>query len=144
MDSMTIALLFFWAVFFFVLWKNGKKKQKQKYTTEISDTIEKLNYINKQIHACEELLQEIRLTDDHHHKNFTLNWTTETDLIKEADIWVDGSSKTTEQLKALAEGKREELITSLFREIEKLPKRSHNNVIITTLLQPIKQRGSGQ
>ena len=142
MDTMTIALLAFWGAFFVVVWKVGKDKRKQKYTTEISDRIERCAYINKQIHACEELLFTIRMSDQHHQKNIQLTWKTETELIKEADIWVDGSSWTTEQLKRLTEGKIDELTTSLFKELNKFPKMRHTNVILSTLLQPIQGRGS--
>lgn len=142
MDSMALALLTFWVTVFVLLWKLGGNKRKQKYTTEISDRIERCAYINKQIHACEELLFTIRMSDQHHQKNIQLTWKTETELIKEADIWVDGSSWTTEQLKRLTEGKIEELTTSLFKELDKFPKMRHNNVIISTLLSPIEERGS--
>lgn len=142
MDSTTIVLLIFWAAVIVLCRKLGSDKRKQKYTTEISDRIERCAYINKQIHACEELLFTIRMSDQHHQKNIQLTWKTETELIKEADIWVDGSSWTTEQLKRLTEGKIEELTTSLFKELDKFPKMRHNNVIISTLLSPIEERGS--
>ena len=132
MDSMMMALLIFWTGIF-ILFFRRKRKENRKYTTETSDRIEKMHYINAQIHACEELLTEIDLCDEHHHKNVSLTWTTETDLVKKADIWVDGSSRTTEQLRELTLDKMEELASSLFAEMDKLPIRRHNNVIISTL-----------
>lgn len=145
MDEMTIFLLIFWtAAALFAAWRYGRHKRKQKYTTELSDRIERCAYINRQIHACEELLLAIRMSDQHHQKNIQLTWKTETELIKEADIWVDGTSQTTEQLKILTECKMEELITSLFKELGKMPDMRHNNVIRTITLRPLGDRGSGR
>ena len=146
----TAAIIMMLAVWGFMLYLILKRiirnanKRKQKYTTKLADSIEKCHYIKRQIDACEELLLAIRMSDEHHQRNIQLTWTTETELIKNADIWVDGSSQTTEQLRALAESKVEELITSLFIELDRISEMRHNNVIITTALRPLGDRGSGR
>ena len=136
--------LIIWSWLLYQIIKPFLKKAKEKYTTELADSIEKTHYIKRQIDACEELLFAIRTSDEHHQRNVQLTWTTETELIKNADIWVDGSSQTTEQLKILAEGKIDELTTSLFKELDKISRMRHNNVIITTALRPLRYRGSGR
>ena len=133
-----------WSWLLFQLIKPLLKRARDRYTTELADSIEKTHYIKRQIDACEELLFAIRTSDEHHQRNVQLTWTTETELIKNADIWVDGSSWTTEQLRILAEGKIDELTTSLFKELDKISRMRHNNVIITTALRPLRSRGSGR
>ena len=133
-----------WSWLLFQLIKPLLKRARDRYTTELADSIEKTHYIKRQIDACEELLFAIRTSDEHHQRNVQLTWTTETELIKNADIWVDGSSWTTEQLRILAEGKIDELTTSLFKELDKISRMRHNNVIITTALRPLRYRGSGR
>lgn len=130
-----------WSWLLFQLIKPLLKRARDRYTTELADSIEKTHYIKRQIDACEELLFAIRTSDEHHQRNVQLTWTTETELIKNADIWVDGSSWTTEQLRILAEGKIDELTTSLFKELDKISRMRHNNVIITTALKPLRNRG---
>ena len=133
-----------WSWLLFQLVKPLLKRARDRYTTELANSIEKTHYIKRQIDACEELLFAIRTSDEHHQRNVQLTWTTETELIKNADIWVDGSSWTTEQLRILAEGKIDELTTSLFKELDKISRMRHNNVIITTALRPLRYRGSGR
>ena len=133
-----------WSWLLFQLIKPLLKRARDRYTTELADSIEKTHYIKRQIDACEELLFAIRTSDEHHQRNVQLTWTTETELIKNADIWVDGSSWTTEQLRILAEGKIDELTSSLFKELDKISRMRHNNVIITTALRPLRSRGSGR
>ena len=130
-----------WSWLLYQLIKPLLKKTRDRYTTELADSIEKTHYIKRQIDACEELLFAIRTSDEHHQRNVQLTWTTETELIKNADIWVDGSSQTTEQLRTLAESKIDYLPTSLFRELDKIHRMRHNNVIQSTALRPLRDRG---
>ncbi len=91
------------------------------YTQEISDRIERISAINRQIQGVLDLITDIDSSDGSNIKNITLNWQTVTGVDLRADMLIDGCSDVTQQMRILAEKRLEELISSLFDELEKLP-----------------------
>jgi len=122
-DTGIIALLLY--CFFAWIAKVIPQKNEEEvrdYDEELSDRIDRLYYINKQIKAVEELITDIDLTGGEHQKNISLDWQTAAGQKYTADMWIDGQSDVTEQMRVLAEKRLEELTTSLLKEIDSLQK----------------------
>lgn len=116
-----------WGIFF-----RDRKPKEIKYDDELSNRIKKIHYINEQINSVEELITDIHLSDDNHHKNISVSWETAVGKSLSTDMWIDGESEVTKQMLTLAQKRREELTTSLFKEIHKLPQRHKQYIIKTT------------
>ena len=118
-----LAVVFATALTWYVIKKTlvqGVEKEEKKYTLELSETIEKIYKINKKIENIMNLLTDIETSDGDNLKNITLDWQTVTGKSLTADVWIDGKSEVTEQMRILANKRLEELTNSLFAEIEKL------------------------
>ena len=109
------------------------------YSTELSNQIRQIQYINDQLQAVEELIIDIETSDSHHHKNVRLDWQTSYGKNLSADVWVDGDSIVTAQALALAEERERELTAALFREIDKLQMLRHKQNVSRTIV--IHRRG---
>ena len=98
------------------------RRQKGSYTGELSDRIKRIAYINEQISQCDDLLLEIHITEPQALKNIPVSWKTAAGIDHRADIYISGSGgEVTRKMKALVKARRAELVTSLFRELAKLP-----------------------
>lgn len=106
----------------FAMIYSGKPKHNNSlsYNTEIDNIIERIYQIAQQIRNINEMLTEIELSDGDRVKNFSQEFTTAVGKKISVDVWADGQSATTMQLKELAETRLEELATSLFEEIKNL------------------------
>jgi hypothetical protein len=107
------------------------RSRKVKYTEELSQRIQKINYINSQIIQIDKLLVDVELSDREHHHRFSFERQTLAGEEISADIWVDGNSELSEQTYELLKARKKELLVHLFGEIYKLPKQRHTNVIQT-------------
>lgn len=125
-----------WGIFF-----RDRRPKEVKYDDELSNRIKKIHYINEQINSVEELITDIQLSDENHHKNISVTWETAVGKNLSTDMWIDGESEVTKQMLALAQKRREELTTSLFKEICKLPQR-HKQIVIKTT--DFLSRGEGE
>lgn len=105
----------------FRLFKPKPKKQLFQYTSELSDQIEKIAYINNKIHEWEQLQTEIRLSDEHHHKAINLSWTTAAGIEQNCSSWVGDGSRSEEKMLLLSQENIEQLKEDLSYEIQKLP-----------------------
>lgn len=110
---------------------HDRRPKEIRYDDELSNRIKKIHYINDQINSVEELITDIQLTDENHHKNISMNWETAVGKNISTDMWIDGESEVTKQMLLLAQKRKEELTSSLFREICKLPQCHQHNVIKT-------------
>lgn len=108
----------------FKLLKPKPKKQVFEYTTELSDQIEKVAYINNKIKEWEQLQQEIRLSDEHHHKAINLSWTTTAGHEKNCSSWIGDGGRSEEKMLLLSQENIEQLIEQLSIEIPKLTSKS--------------------
>lgn len=104
------------------------------YSTELSNQIRQISYLNDQLQAVEELIIDIETSDSHHHKNVQLAWQTSYGKNLSADVWVDGDSIVTAQALALAEERERELTAALFAEIDKLSAIRHNKYVSRTIV----------
>ena len=128
------AVIFFTVVFGYFIWVcflRGRSR-KVKYTEELSQRIQKINYINSQIIQIDKLLVDVELSDREHHHRFSFERQTLAGEEISADIWCDGNSELSEQTYELLKARKKELLVHLFAEIYKLPKRRNHNVITTT------------
>lgn len=112
------------------------------YSAELSNQIRKINYLNDQLQAVEELIIDIQLSDCNHHKNVRLDWQTSYGKNLSADVWVDGDSQVTAQTLALAEERERELTSTLFREMDKLNALRHKQNVSRTIV--INRRGEDE
>lgn len=104
------------------------------YSSELSNQIRQISYLNDQLQAVEELIIDIETSDSHHHKNVRLDWQTSYGKNLSADVWVDGDSIVTAQALALAEERERELTAALFAEIDKLSMIRHNQNVSRTIV----------
>lgn len=102
-------------------------KTSNFYNAKVDECIERIWEITQQIRNINEMITEIELSGIDRMKNFSQEFTTIIGKKISVDIWADGSSATTNQLKKLAEARLDELTSSLSAEIEKL-----NNAITKT------------
>lgn len=105
------------------------------YSEELSARIQRIYSIDQQIHSIEELITDVQLSGCDNQKNIGLTWNTTAGKNLSADIWVDGESEVSNQMLELAEKRKQELITSLFSEIEHLTERHGQNMDETTTIQ---------
>lgn len=113
-----LLLFCFWGVFRRI--DSPPPDPEGTYSAEVSNQIRRIGYLNEQLQAVEELIIDIQLSNENHHKNVRLDWQTSYGKNLTADVWVDGNSQVTAQTLALAEERERELTASLFCEIDKL------------------------
>lgn len=144
MITIVIKILFVVAMYWIGCWIFAKISKsascpeqtvQQTYTEEISARIERIHSINQQIESIEELITDVQLSGCDNQKNIGLIWNTTSGKNLSADIWVDGESEVSSQMLELAEKRKQELITSLFSEMEQLTIRSQQNVSKTVQIQ---------
>lgn len=133
------------ALYWFAGWFYAKKLYKPDiepeqiteytYSEELSARIQRIYSINQQIQSIEELITDVQLSGCDNQKNIGLTWNTTAGKNLSADIWVDGESEVSNQMLELAEKRKQELITSLFSEIEHLTERHGQNMDETTTIQ---------
>lgn len=106
----------------FVLYRSNEEnpERKQEYNQEISERIRRISELDEKIQALQELITDIDLSDSDRLKNISLEWETTAGKNLTADMWLDGQSDVTKQMRILAGEQLDELTTSLFDEIEKL------------------------
>ena len=109
-----------------------RKRNEMIYDGELSNRIKKIHYINEQLNSIDELITDIKLSYNNHHKNIRVTWETAVGKNLSTDMWIDGESAVTKQMLELAYKRREELTASLFKEICALPQRHKQYVIKTT------------
>lgn len=99
-----------------------RQRKRGSYTGELANRIKKISYINDQIAACDDLLLEIHITEPQALKNIPISWRTVAGIEHKADFYISGSGgDVTRKMTALVKARRSELVTSLFRELAKLP-----------------------
>lgn len=132
------------ALYWFAGWFYVKKFYKpidaeqsiqDTYSEDLSARIQRIYSINQQIQSIEELITDVQLSGCDNQKNIGLIWNTTSGKNLSADIWVDGESEVSSQMLELAEKRKQELISSLFSEIEHLTERHGQNMDETTTIQ---------
>lgn len=123
MDFLAVfgTLLLTWYVLKKALETGTDVREVPVYSAEVSERIDRIYAINRQIRGILDLISDIDSSDGSNIKNITLNWQTVTGVDLTADMLIDGRSEVTEQMRILAEKRLDELTASLFSEIEKLP-----------------------
>ncbi len=126
-----IVLIIIFGYYIWVCFLRGRSR-KVKYTEELSQRVQKINYINSQIVQIDKLLVDVELSDREHLHRFSFERNTLAGEEISADIWVDGNSELSEQTYELLKARKKELLAHLFSEIYKLPKQRHTNVVEVT------------
>lgn len=119
-----LCLLLFYAVASWIISKLHTledEPEEPEYTDELSERIKRIYYINEQICKVQELITDIEVSGEDNLKNIMLDWQTAAGKNYTADMWIDGKSEVTAQMRKLAGERLNELTTSLFDEISKLP-----------------------
>lgn len=109
--------------------------EEDTYSEDLSARIQKIYNLNEQIQSIEELITDVQLSGCDNQKNIGLTWNTTAGKKLNADVWVDGESEVSSQMLELAVKRKQELVTTLFAEIEHLTKRHGQNVDKTTVIQ---------
>ena len=113
-------------VYWVVKWLKRKKKEFI-WNLEVSDKIEELSYINRQAKMCDELMTDINLSNPNKLQGMTLKWNSGAGVSKELDLYADGESEVTEELRRLAGERLTELTSSLSGKFDDLNKRTYGN-----------------
>lgn len=114
------------------LFKFLHKPKSRDITPELLNRLDKIYYLKQQYIQAQQLLFDIDMSKPDSLKNIELEWETATGKIKQANIWTDGKSHTTKQMRLAVVSRLEEISTSLNSELDKIPKRSSPNIDQTT------------
>lgn len=108
-------------------WLRRKRRRDFRYDPEVADRIEELSYINRQAQECEELMTDVDLANPYQLQGLTLRWNSGSGASRELDLYADGSSQVTEELRRLAGERYSELTTSLSEKMDELSRRTNGN-----------------
>lgn len=116
-----------------------------RYNPEVADRIEEISYLNQQARQCEELHTDIDLANPYQLQGLTLHWNSGSGASRELELFADGESQVTEELRRLAGERLSELTSSLSDKLNDLNRRTNGigngNVTGTT---NFKHRGGGR
>lgn len=130
-NELAAAILLMAALYAAPLWvlalRIRKKRREFRYTPEVADTLEEIGYLNQQARQCEELHTDIDLTNPYQMQGLSLTWNSGSGASRKIDLYADGQSRVTEELRILAGERLAELTSSLSERLDDLNKRTNGN-----------------
>lgn len=118
------------AVYAFIIYAciRCRSKSDRKITPELMETIDRITYLKQQYVKIQQLIFDIETSRSDAIKGFDLEWITVSGEKKDANVWTGGKTKTTYQMKQLAQARLEEITSALNAELDKIPERQRPNV----------------
>lgn len=131
-NELTAAVLLLIALYTLPVWRlavwiRDKSGGDFRYNPEVADRIEEISHLNQQARQCEELHTDIDLANPYQLQGLTLHWNSGSGASRELELFADGESQVTEELRRLAGERLSELTSSLSDRLEDLNKRTNGN-----------------